>query len=293
MQLAVFALVLGLGATGCSALADDDTAGVQVATAFYPLEYAAERVVGDYASVEDLTSLGREPHDLELTIKETATIARADLVVHERGFQTAVDEAIDQNATGSVVDATGVAGLEPFADDSDEDGLDPHFWLDPSRLADVGDAIAAALADIDPEHSNDYVANAVDLRDDLDRLDQQYADGLADCERDTIVVSHDAFGYLSKYGIDIAPIAGLSPDAEPTPADLGRLQHLIDSEGITTVFGERLASPRLTASLAGDLGIATAVLDPIEGLTDDTADEDYLSLMGENLAALEKANACP
>lgn len=285
-------LVLGLGLAGCSALAHDDTPGVQVATAFYPLQYAAERVAGDHAGVENLTTLGQEPHDLELTIKETATIAQADVVVHERDFQAAVDDAIDQNATGEVVDAAAVAGLEPFADGADEHGLDPHFWLDPARLADVGDAIAAALSVIDPDHADDYLANAADLRADLDLLDKQYAAGLADCARDTIVVSHDAFGYLAKYGVSVAPIAGLSPDAEPTPADLGRLQDLIDSKGITAVFGERLASPRLTESLARDLGIVTEVLDPIEGLTDVTADENYLSLMRENLAALEMANSC-
>ncbi len=70
--------------------------------------------------------------------------------------------------------------------------------------------------------------------------------GLADCERNTVVVSHDAFGYLSRYGLDIEPIAGLSPDAEPTPADLAELQELIDDDGITTVFSERLAPARLS-----------------------------------------------
>ena len=45
-------------------------------------------------------------------------------------------------------------------------------------------------------------------------------------------------------------------------------------------------------TLASDLGLETAVLDPIEGLSDDTADEDYLSLMRANLAALQEANGC-
>jgi zinc transport system substrate-binding protein len=108
-----------------------------------------------------------------------------------------------------------------------------------------------------------------------------------------VVVSHDAFGYLSRFGLQIEGIAGLSPDAEPTPADLARIQDLIRTEGITTVFSEQLASPRLAETLADDLGVTTAVLDPIEGLSDETAGEDYLSLMRQNLAALEEANGCP
>jgi zinc transport system substrate-binding protein len=281
---------------GCSALSDDSGGGRRVAAAFYPLAYAAGRVAGDLAEVDNLTSPGNEPHDQELNFKEVAEVAKADLVVHESGLQPAVDDAVAQNATGAVLDAASVTRLEPFAhdghDDSEESGLDPHFWQDPLRLADLGDAIAEKLADVDPDHARAYRANAADLRTDLQRLDTEYADTLADCERDTIVVSHDAFGYLSKYGLELEPIAGLSPGAEPTPADLARLQKLITDKGITTVFSETLASPKMSQALADDLGITTAVLDPIEGLTDATADQDYLSIMRSNLAALQKANRC-
>jgi zinc transport system substrate-binding protein len=159
-------------------------------------------------------------------------------------------------------------------------------------MADLGDEVADALVDRDPEHADAYRDNAADLRVDLRELDQSYAEGLANCERSTVVVSHDAFGYLDRYGLEFAPISGLSPGAEPTPADLSRLQDLIRAEGITTVFSERLVSPRMSETLADDLGIRTAVLDPIEGLSDETQDEDYLSLMRANLTALQEANGC-
>ncbi len=236
-----------------------------------------------------LTTPGKEPHDLELTIKETADIASADLVVYEDGFQAAIDDAIAQNAAGEVLDAAAVVGLQPFADES---ALDPHFWLDPLRMATLGEAIADSLSGLDTAHAEEYATNAAELRSDLERLDEQFTDGLASCERTTIVVSHDAFGYYARYGLTVAPVAGLSPEAEPTPADLGVLQKLIREEGITTVFSERLVSPRLTQTLAEDMGVETAVLDPIEGLSDETSAEDYLTLMEQNLEALRKSNAC-
>lgn len=292
--------------SGCSAFSDAESSGVQVAAAFYPLQYVAGRVAGPHAEISGLTTPGKEPHDLELTIKETADIAQADLIVYEKGFQASIDDAVAQNAAGDAVDAAAVVGLQPIAvdahdeeegeeaheDHDDKDGLDPHFWLDPERMAVLGEAIAASLSEIDAPHADEYVANAAALRTDLELLDEQFTSGLADCERTTIVVSHDAFGYLTRFGLEIAPVAGLSPEAEPTPADLGALQELIRTEGITTVFGERLASPRLTQTLAEDMGVGTAVLDPIEGLSDETTDEDYLSLMEQNLVALRKANAC-
>jgi zinc transport system substrate-binding protein len=313
-RVTALALALVASTSACSAFSEDGAggggAGVQVATAFYPLEYVAERVGGEHISVDNLTVPGQEPHDLSLTIRETAEIARADLVVFEHGFQPAVDEAVETSAEGVVLDVTDVVALVPAEDhethDDENEGehadeheghdhgdVDPHFWLDPLRMANLGDAMADELTDIDPEHGDDYAAGAAGLRADLEALEASYAAGLTGCERDTVVVSHEAFGYLTRYGLHFEPIAGLSPDAEPTPADLSRLQELIEEDGITTVFGERLAPPALAETLAEDAGVSTAVLDPIEGLTDETDDEDYLSLMEQNLEALRTANGCP
>jgi zinc transport system substrate-binding protein len=289
MRLAV-ALLLLPALAGCGALADPGT-GVQVAAGFYPLQYVAERVAGNEAKVEVLTQPGGEPHDATLSVRETALVAEADVLVVAGGVQPAVDDAVDNAGEhGTVVDTSSPGFQTKNAPRIRPE--DPHFWLDPLLMADLGDAVAQALADTDPQHADAYRDHAAELRLDMQRLDQAYADGLADCERSTVVVSHDAFGYLDRYGLDFAPIAGLSPGAEPTPADLSRLQDLIRAEGITTVFSERLVSPRITETLADDVGVQTAVLDPIEGLTDETRDEDYLSLMRANLAALEQANGC-
>ena len=301
-----------LALTGCAAFSDTtprrEDGELNVVAAFYPLQFVAERVGGDLATVSVLTRPGQEPHDLELSPKETGEVALADLVVYEKGLQASVDAAVEQ-ASGETIDAAAAAGLEPTShaghDAASRDGghpgtgethdhgdLDPHFWQDPLKLAKVADAVADRLATIDPAHTSTYRSNAQALDADLTTLDQEYAAGLADCERDTIVVSHDAFGYLGRYGLYIEPIAGLSPDAEPTPADLGRLHDLIEADGITTVFGERLVPAALSETLATDMGVATAILDPIEGLTDKTTGDDYLSLMRANLAALKEANGC-
>jgi zinc transport system substrate-binding protein len=291
-------LVLVLPLTGCAALATDDDGRVHVTAGFYPLAWVAQRVGGSDVDVVGLTDPGVEPHDIEPTFARTVALARADLVIVEHGLQPAIDDAVAQNAEGRVLDVTDVVHLHPGdhgAEEGSEPGhgdLDPHFWLDPALLADVGDAVAADLADLDPQHATTYAENAASLRTDLQDLDDSYATGLDACQRHVIVSSHDAFGYWAKYGIEVAPVAGLTPDAEPTPAGIARLQQLIREEGITTVFSERLASPELTDSLARDLGLRTAVLDPVEGLTSNDSTEDYLSLMRENLTALQEANAC-
>jgi zinc transport system substrate-binding protein len=290
---------------GCGALSGGDSGnGRRIVAALYPLAYVAERVAGDNYDVTNLAPPGQEPHDLELGVQETLDISEADLVVVEHGLQPAVDATVEENAEGEVLEVADVVALLPAEEHADEHEqeeageehdhgeLDPHFWLDPLLMADLGDAIADHLADVDPDHAEEYAANAADLRADLEVLDQEYADGLAGCVRDTVIVNHDAFRYLERYGLHFEPIAGLSPGAEPTPAELSRLEELIEDTGITTVFSETLVSPKTAETLADDLGIQARVLDPIEGLTDQTEDEDYLSLARANLTLLEEANQC-
>ena len=306
---------LSLLATGCSAFSDDPGSDgkVRVAAAFYPLAFVAEQVAdGTGTEVNLLTRPGKEPHDLELSVRETAEIVEADLVIYEADFQAAVDDAIEQNADGATVDAAKVVDLLPVEDgghdhaedehgeeghgeegheEHDHGDLDPHFWQDPLRVADLADAVAEELAKIDEDNADTYRKNAAGLRTELESLDASYAAGLATCERDTIVASHDAFGYLEKYGLHVESIVGLSPEATPSPAVLGKLQDLIKAEGITTVFSEPL-EPALGDALARDLKLENGVLDPVEGLTDSASDEDYLSLMASNLTALKTANGC-
>ena len=311
------AAAITVALTGCAAFSDNSAGAddkLRVVAGLYPLQWVAQEVAGDEVEVENLTQPGQEPHDLELSPKETADVASADLVVYEKGLQAAVDNAVDQTASGTPLDVSTVARLEPISHNGHDDvshqgkgetadeeaeeshesmgDLDPHFWQDPLRMADVADAVADKLSDIDPDHAATYKKNAATVVAKLKALDAAYTSGLAHCERDTIVVSHNAFGYLGRYGLYVEPIAGLSPDAEPTPADLVRLQKLITSDGVTTVFGERLVPQKLATTLAHDMHVTTAILDPIEGLTSETSDDDYLSLMRANLAALKKANAC-
>jgi len=291
---------------GCGGSDGAAGTGPRVVASFYPLEYVAERVAGDSAEVLGLTTPGGEPHDLELTVRQTAEVAEADVLVHLRDFQPAVDEAVDQAGAEHVVDAAEVAELvspeeldehtedEHTEDDGHDHGdVDPHFWTDPNRMASVAVTVKRALVAADPDNAGVYERNLSELKNDLDDLDAELERGLADCARTTVVVSHDAFGYFgARYGLDMHAINGLSPEAEPSPAHLRELADLIEEEGITTVFSETLASPEMAESLASDLGLDTAVLDPVEGLTDATAEEDYLSLMRANLAAVQKANDC-
>lgn len=305
--LAVGALLL---TSGCAALSDDsgssgsDSGKVQVAAAFYPLEFVAKRVAGDLAEVTPLTKPGVEPHDLELSINQTAALQSADLILTEHGFQPAVDDAVEQDVKGEVVDVEKVVELRKAEDGHEDEHAegeedehshgesDPHFWHDPLLMAQYSEGVRDALVKADPDNAETYEANAKSLTEDLTGVDEEFKTGLAQCKIKDVVVSHDAFGYLDKYGLEFESIAGLTPDAEPNPAQLAEIGEHAKEHGVTTIFSERLVSTALADTLADDLGLKTAVLDPIEGLSADTEGEDYLSLMRQNLDALKAANGC-
>lgn len=294
----VAAALLALTACGSGASGDR----VQVVAGFYPLAFAAERIGGDHIEVTDLTAPGVEPHDLELTARQVAAVSGADLALHLEGLQPAVDRAIETNGPKRVVDALAVVPdlIHEDAGDHDHDGeehdhgdegVNPHVWLDPANMTLIATAIEKQLRDADPGHAEEYAANLDRFAEEMSGLSTAYQEGLASCSIHDVVVSHDAFAYLPT-PFAFHGIAGLTPDAEPTPAHLATLHDLVRDKGITTVFTETLASPRLADSLAADLGLKTAVLDPIEGLSDKSSGEDYVSLMRANLTALKGANRC-
>lgn len=316
--LAGLALVATATLAGCSAQnaggSSDESDGVTVLASFYPLQYVAQQIGGDLVTVDNLTPPAAEPHDLELSPAQVREVGTADLVVYLSGFQNAVDEAIDARAPEHVVDAADAAGLvehaeeaeeehageteEEHAEHADEHGhgaTDPHFWLDPSKLAAVGKVVADELAAVDPEHADEYAAGAQRLGQQLDELDQEFADGLAACQGATLVTSHAAFGYLAdRYALEQVGISELDPEVEPSPARLREIGDIVEERGIKTLYSETLVSPKVTETLASDLGVNTAVLDPLEGLSEDAtaAGDDYVSVMQANLAALEEGLVC-
>ena len=278
-----FVLFLALLVAGCGG--SSKAGRPSVVAGFYPLAWAAGRIARPGTDVVNLTPAGAEPHDLELTPSDVEAIERAQLVLYlGHGFQPAVEKAVEDRS-GPSLDLLDGQQLDPGA--GEEQGeFDPHVWLDPARFARIVVAIGAAL-------HREPAAEAVAGR--LRRLDIEYREGLRDCERDELVTSHAAFGYLAKrYGLRQVALEGLSPEAEPSPKDLEALVDEVRASGATTVFTEPLVSSRVADTVAREAGVGVAELDPIEGLSESrlTAGEDYLSVMRSNLATLRKALGC-
>ena len=277
-----FAALLGLVSliatgAGCGAGEEQADGRLQAIAGSYPLAFAAEEIGGDAVEVENLTPPGVEPHDLELSARDVERIQSADLVLYlGSGFQPAIEDAALRS--DSPVDLLDTLELQ--------DGGDPHVWLDPVRYAQIGERLGQLLGAEDA---------AARFGERLMELDGEFQAGLADCERRTIVTSHEAFGYLAeRYGLDQVGVSGAEPEAEPAPRDLETIVDAVRESGATTVFVETLVSPELAETVAREAGAEVATLDPLEGLSESAlaAGSDYFSVMRENLAALREALGC-
>jgi zinc transport system substrate-binding protein len=303
------ATALGLGTlSACSSdssAADGNSGKLDVVASFYPMQYLAEQIGGGHVSVSTLTEPGQEPHDLEISAKQTVDLQKADAVLYLKGLQPAVDKAVAQSEAKTKIDAATLTtlekhsgtghsheGEEAHSGESDEEssGLDPHVWLDPVRYAKIADGVSAAFQKADPANAAEYKKNAGALTAKLNSLNTSFEDGLKNTATKVFFTNHAAFGYLAeRYGLTQEAITGVDPESEPSAARMKQLQQEAKADGVTTVFYETLVSDKTAKTLAEDAHLRTDVLDPLEGITKKSRGTDYLTVMEANLKALRTA----
>ncbi len=270
---------------------------LQVVASFYPLYFFATQIGGDRATVTNMVPAGAEPHDYEPTAQDMAAMEQSRLIILNGGGLEAWGDSLQKNidpaTTRIIIAGTGLTTQHM----TEENGtvIDPHVWLAPPLAQQMVDRIAQGFEQVDPANAPYYQANATALRQRLNDLDTAYRQGLSHCVQQDIVTSHAAFGYLaSTYGFNQVAIAGLSPDAEPSPSQLADIAAFASVKNVKYIFFESLVSPKLAQTLATEIGAQTLVLDPLEGLstTELNQGRDYFSVMRDNLINLQTALQC-
>lgn len=289
--LAALPLVLG----ACGGLGGSGKP--QVVASFYPLYYLTAQIAGDRAEVKNLVPAGTEPHDWEPSARNVADIKNANVFVYNgAGFEGWVPKTLDaaKNDKRTTIEAT--TGLQlaspPPGAEAGEYTSDPHVWLDPTLAKGIATTIHAGLVKADASGKATYDRNLADLLGRLDRLDGQFKTGLASCERKEIITSHAAFGYLARrYGLEQIAVEGLAPDSEPTPARIAEVTKIARERRATTIYFETLVSPRVSETIAKEVGATTLTLDPLEGVEDEQT-QTYFTVMEQNLQHLRQGLGC-
>ena len=277
-----------------------------IVTTFYPMYEFTKEVAGDDANISMLIPASVEPHDWEPTAKDLEKIQRSDaLVFNNENMETWVEEV--KNAVDSkdlhMIDASNGIKLLPFssgnheAEEHEEEEhehtheFDPHLWLSPKMAIKEVRNIAEKLIEIDPAHKNDYLKNKQNYIKKLENLDKDYTIAFEKVSNKEIITQHAAFGYLAdSYGLKQVPIAGLSPENEPSAKKLKELKVFAKKHSIQTIFFEENASSKVAKTLANELHAKTAVLNTLEGLSEEEQEkgEDYIKIMEKNLDVLKE-----
>ncbi|NQP27641.1 zinc ABC transporter substrate-binding protein AdcA [Streptococcus suis] len=301
--LSVSALLLG--ACGNSTASEDGK--LNIVTTFYPVYEFTKQVAGDEANVDLLVKAGTEVHGYEPSAKDIARIQEADAFVYENENMETwvhdVEKSLDTTKV-NVISATEGMLLLPGGEeeheghDHSEEGhshaYDPHVWLSPERAITLVENIRDSLVAKYPEKKDAFETNAAAYIEKLDALDAKYSETLSAAKQKYFVTQHTAFAYLAlDYGLKQVSITGVAADEDPTPSRLAELTEYINKYGIKYIYFEENASKSVAETLAKETGVQLDVLNPLESLTDEDMKngKDYISVMEDNLTALEKTTS--
>ncbi len=263
---------------------------LRVVASFYPLAEFAKQVGGDLVSVTNLTPAGSEPHDFDPSPRDIATLQHSNVFIYNgAGLEPWVPHVLPdlQNNNVAIVNVT--------ATDIPLIPNDPHVWLDPLAAIIEVQKIAKAFSEADPQYAAQYMQRATAYIAALQTLNTEFAQGLRMCKRREVVTSHAVFAYMGRqYTFTMIPIAGISPDEEPSPARLAEVATLVRARGIRHILFETLVSPALSETIAKETGATTLSFNPLEGLTEQeiAVGKNYISVQRENLVAIRTALDC-
>jgi len=286
---------------------EDKTEKIKVVTTFYPMYEFTKQVAGDAADVELLIPSTMEPHDWEPTPKDMANVQDASLFIYNSEYMETWVPDMEKSVAGSKVkfiEASKGITLAEGAEEEEEHeheheegkenheqshAKDPHVWLSPVLAQKEVATIADALINADPANKEVYKQNSADYIGQLKELDNKYHTALQNASKKELITQHAAFHYLAdEYGLVQVPIAGLSPEEEPSAKKLTELKEFAKEHEVQVIYFEELASPKIAKTLANEIDTKTEVLSTLEGLSAEDQEKgmDYIQVMEENLEKL-------
>ncbi|WP_303166413.1 metal ABC transporter solute-binding protein, Zn/Mn family [Phascolarctobacterium sp.] len=288
MKVFIFLLLLLVNMlAGCSQTQRPASDKLPVAASFYPMAEFVRAVGGDQVEVITMVPDGAEPHDWEPSPRDLTRLGRAKVFVYNGLVEPWAQQALEALSERGIMPVEAGAGL------FNRDGVqDPHVWISPRRAMVEVERITAALCAADPEQAALYQRNSKAYLARLQALDARLTQLGRTAPKKAFVTAHAAFGHLAAdYGLRQLSVTGISPEAEPTPADLQRLIKTVRQAGVRYIFFETLTDPKIAELVAKEAGVQTAALDPLEGVDEEgrQAGLDYLKIMERNADNLAKA----
>ena len=286
MRKLFFSMLMLLLCAGC-AHNETSSAKLTVSASFFPMAEFTRAVGQENISLQVIVPDGVEPHDWEPSPKDLAKLESSKVFIYNGYVEPWAGNALENLSNKKIITVEASRDLCKIGEK-----IDPHVWISPKRAIIEVERITKALCEADAKHAEQYIQNSKEYCAELQKLDQELSELSRTAARKKFVTAHAAFGHLAHdYGLEQLPIAGISPDMEPSPQDLNKLVKLVKQHGVKYIFMETLTSPKLAEVLARETRAGVLVLDPAEGLneTGRRKEMSYLKIQRQNLANLRRA----
>lgn len=276
-----------------------------VAATTFALYDITKHIAGETLNVINILPFGVDPHSFEPTPKLMIELQKSVIVFYSgaglepwtHSFQFP-HKAINISEYVKLRKLSKEEEHEEMHEDykhHHENGLDPHYWLDFNNMKIATKVITEELIKLLPQNKKIYEVNEKRYIAMLDKLDKSYKTALSSCANDTVIMSHNALGYLAqRYHFKVASLSGLSPEADPSAQDVNRIFRDIKEQGINTIFFENFVNDKLIKTIANDAKIKFELFEPLGNITADEAraGATYEEIMKKNLKKLKEALQC-
>lgn len=288
----VLALLIGGMLIGCNAKTESASKKVtenklNVIVSIYPLKEFTEKIAGDKVEVSCLVPDNVEPHDYEPKTKDFEVLTNSKLFVYNGlGMESWIDKVNETIKDKGVTVVDSSIGVDIR---KEEDAVDPHIWLSVKNAEIQSENIKNALVKLDEKNKDYYEENYKKFKAELENVYNEYKPKFDSLNKKNFVTGHAAFGYLCRdFGLTQKSVENLFAEGEPTPKQLEELVNFCKENNIKTVFSESLASPKVSQTLAKEVG---AEVVPILTLESKEDDKDYIQSIKYNLDEIYKCSS--
>ena len=280
-------------------LAAPTTPPLNIVVTIPVLKDLTEQVGGPHVRVISLLSGYENEHTYSPKPSDLVAVRRAKLLFEVGiGLEVWVSSLVKNAGSSSLRVVTTSKGIALIRDRPEHDGAahateeneggNPHVWMDPENATTMMRHITEALIQADPAHATDYRVNQASYLRKLDQLRADLSERITRLTDRRFIAHHPAWPYFARrFGFEIVGTIQPQSGSEPSALHLHSLIAKVKKERVKVVVSEIQLSQKIPELLAKESGARVVVLTTLPGGLPHT--ETYLDMLRYNVLKLTNA----
>lgn len=270
-------ILINIGIVGCNnkkiseEVEKENNDKLKVYTTIFPLYDFTRNIGKDKIDLNYIVPPSGEPHDYEISAKMVKEIQNSDILIKNGlGIDSFVNNITSESESLKIVVASEGSDKLKYVEESIEEDnnheheqgeYDPHVWLNINNAIKECENIKNVLVEVDNKNKSYYEENYNNYIKLLQGLQEEYSSILSNLNIKTLLVSHDAYGYLCKeYGLKQISVTGVSSNQEPYMNKIVEITKYVKENNIKYILFDGLVNPKVSQTIANEANINTAIL---------------------------------